>query len=256
MNRLTATLITLNEEHNLPRVLDSLADLADEIVVVDSGSSDRTVDIAVASGARVFSRAGSGFADRRNFAAAQAAHDWILALDADEELSPELREAIRGWKSQPATAAAYEFARLPKYMGRWIRHSGWYPDRKTRLYHRGAAHFKGVAHDSLQVQSRVGRLNGDLYHHMALQTLAEHEAKVNSYSTAAARELFEQGRRSWLPAMLVAPPWMLVRRLLLQRGFLDGEHGWQIARLTARYTYLKYRKLGELVRGRRLESAP
>jgi len=254
MNRLTATLITCNEEQNLPRVLDSLADLPDEIVVVDSGSADRTREIALQRGARVLCRAWTGFADQRNFAAAHAAHDWILALDADEELSPELRESLRAWKNHDPAEMAYEFSRLASYLGQWIRHSGWYPDRKVRLYRRDRARFAGVAHDSLVTDGRVGRLAGDLYHH-AFRTVAEHTATVNSYSTAGAEEMFAAGRRSWLPAMLLAPPWMLLRRFFLQAGFLDGSRGWRIARMSAKYTFLKYRKLGVLARGGSLKAS-
>ncbi len=247
MNRLTATLITRNEEQNLPRVLTSLDGLADEIVLVDSGSTDRTIELAEQAGARVFARAWTGFGDQRNFAAAQASHDWILALDADEELSPELRHSLRAWKMEPPAHAAYGFSRKASYLGRWIRHSGWYPDRKIRLYRRDLARFTGAAHDSLQFDGRAGRLAGDLCHH-AYRTLAEHAAKVESYSTAAAEEMSRRGRRSWLPAMLLAPPWTLLRKFILQAGFLDGHRGWQIAQLSAKYTFLKYRKLGTLVR--------
>jgi glycosyltransferase involved in cell wall biosynthesis len=138
MNRLAVTLIAKNEERNLPRVLASVRDVADELVVVDSGSSDRTAQIAAAHGARIFARIWSGFADQRNFAGAQCACEWVLALDADEELSPGLCASLLKWKKAPAEFDAYEFARCASYLGRWIRHSGWYPDRKTRLYRRGS----------------------------------------------------------------------------------------------------------------------
>jgi glycosyltransferase involved in cell wall biosynthesis len=252
MNHLTVTLIACNEEQNLPRVLASVQGLADEIVLVDSGSTDRTGEIARQCGARVVYHPWSGFGEQRNFAAAQAAHDWILALDADEELSAELRESLRAWKAQPPAAAAYEFARCASYLGRWIRHSGWYPDRKARLYHRDRARFAGVAHDSLETGGPVARLAGDLLHH-AFRTFAEHTAKVDSYSTAAAREMFAAGRRHWRAALLLAPPWTLLQKFVLRRGFLDGTRGWKIARMSARYTFLKYRKLGVLVRGGSLE---
>ncbi len=246
MNRLTATLITFNEEQNLPRALASLADLADEIVVVDSGSTDRTCEIARQHGARVFNQMFIDFAEQKNFAAAQAGYEWILSLDADEELSPELRESLRAWKKQPPDAVAYEFARKPKYLGGWIHHSGWYPDRKVRLYRRDRARFVGRLHESVEVGGPVERLSGDLYHY-TVRTFAEHIAKVNTYTTLAAEQAFAAGQRRWRLAMIVAPPWTLLRTFFLQRGFLDGYRGWLIAQMAARYVFLKYRKLGRLV---------
>jgi len=254
MNRLTATLITLNEERNLPRALASLAEVPDEIVVVDSGSTDRTCEIARQHGARVFSRKLTNLGDQKNFAAAQAANDWILSLDADEELSPKLRASLRAWKQQPAAKVAYAFPRKAHYLGGWIYHSGWYPDSKPRLYRRDRGRFVGKPHDSVQADGPVGRLEGELYHH-TFRTVEEHLAKVEFFTTLAAEDLFLCGRRRWLPAMLLAPPWAFVHKLIMQAGFLDGSRGWTIARLTARYTFLKYRKLGVLVRGGALKPA-
>ena len=254
MNRLTATLITLNEEQNLPRILASLGDLADEIVVVDSGSTDCACEIARRHGARVVTRAWTDYADQKNFAASQATSDWILALDADEELSPELRESLRAWKKQTPGKAAYEFARRASYLGRWIRHSGWYPDRQARLYRRDVARFAGIVHESLEVRGPVGRLDGDLYHYTA-GTFAEHAGKVNRYTALAAEQLFAAGRRRWLPGMLLAPPWTFLQKLILQGGLLDGYRGFLIAWMAARYVFLKYRKLGALARSGQRKSA-
>jgi glycosyltransferase involved in cell wall biosynthesis len=255
MNRLTATLITCNEEQNLPRALASLEDLADEIVVVDSGSTDGTCEIARQCGARVVHRAFTDYAEQKNFAAAQSSNPWILSLDADEELSPELRGSLRAWKELPPAAAAYEFARRASYLGGWIRHSGWYPDRKVRLYRRDLARFVGRVHESLEVDGPVGRLDGELYHY-TVRTFAEHVAKMDTYTTLAAEQLFAAGWRRWRLAMLLAPPWTLLRTYLIQRGFLDGYRGWLIARMAARYVFLKYRKLGRLVENAAGKSAP
>ena len=247
MNRLTAILITLNEERNLPRALDSLAGLPDEILVLDAGSTDRTREIARQRGARVIEHAWTNYSDQRNFAATQAVHDWVLAIDADEELSPELRASLLAWKQQPASQAAYEFPRRARYLGKWIRHSGWYPDRKTRLYDRRRARFAGTVHEAVQADGPVGRLSGDLLHHV-IETPAEHAAKVEAYSTIAAQELFRAGKRTWLLPMLLVPPWTIVQKFILRAGFLDGWHGWRIARMSARYAWLKFKKLGELAR--------
>ncbi len=242
MNRLTVTIITLNEERNLPRALASVAGVADEIVVVDSGSRDRTLEVARQHGARVFERAWTDYSDQKNFAAAQAAHDWILSLDADEELSPALREEITRWKQSTPEADAYEMPRMAKYLGRWIEHSGWYPDRKRRLYRRDRARLAGALHESLVVDGPVGRLRGDLLHY-TFDSLEQHEAQVERYTQLAARLLYAGGRRSWLLPWLFAPAWAFLRTYIFQQGFRDGRHGWLIAQMAARYVWLKYTKL-------------
>lgn len=248
MNRFTATVITLNEERNLPRALASLAGLADEVVVVDSGSTDRTCEIARQHGARVVERAWTDFSDQKNFAAARASHDWILSLDADEELSPALQAELRRWKEQPPAAAAYAMPRKARYLGRWILHSGWYPDPKRRLYRRDRARFVGVLHESLEVDGPVAVFHGDLYHH-TFATLAAHRAQVDTYSRLAAAQLHAAGRRHWLLPLLLAPPWMFLRTYLLRQGFRDGRAGWCIARLTARASFQKYAQLRRLASG-------
>jgi glycosyltransferase involved in cell wall biosynthesis len=247
MNRLSVTIVTLNEERDLPRALASVAGLADEVVVVDSGSTDRTLEVARRHGARVLTRPWTDYSDQKNFAAAQGSHEWILSLDADEALSPELRAELARWKESPAEAAAYEMPRRAHYLGRWIRHSGWYPDLKRRLYRRDRARFVGTLHESLEVDGRVERLQGEL-HHYSCSSLAEHRARVDVYTTLAAQQLFAAGRRRWLGPLLVAPPWAFLRTYFFQQGFRDGYQGWLIARMAARYVALKYLKLRTLVK--------
>jgi glycosyltransferase involved in cell wall biosynthesis len=255
MNALTAILITFNEEENLPRALASLEGIADEVVLVDSGSSDRTRKIAAEAGARVFNRAWTDYSDQKNFAAANAVNDWVLSIDADEELSAELRASLREWKVNEPRAAAYSMARRANYLGQWIRFSGWYPDRKIRLYLRDLAHFSGTVHESLQVTGPISELAGDLLHY-AYRTADEHERKVQHYTDLAAWQLYRTGRRSWRRAMIFVPPWTLLQTYVLRQGFRDGAHGWTIARMSARYAFLKYRKLGLLARGRTLDQGP
>jgi len=250
MNRLTAILITLNEERNLPRALDSLAGLPDEILVVDAGSIDRTREIARQRGARVIEHVWKDYSDQRTFAAAQAAHDWVLAIDADEELSPELRASLLTWKQQPATHAAYEFPRCARYLGKWIRHSGWYPDRKTRLYDRRRARFVGPVHEAVQSDGSVARLRGDLFHYTH-ESLDVHRTKLEAYTTIAAEQSFQQGKRRWLLPALLLPPWTLLQKLVFRAGWLDGWRGILIAWMAARGVYLKFRKLGKLVKRRK-----
>ena len=156
--RISATIVTLNEERNIARAIESLR-CADEIVVVDSGSADRTCDIAAALGARVIREAWRGYAAQKNFAARCAAHDWILSLDADESVTEQLEAEILELKRDGPKFHAYSFPRLAQYLGRWIRHSGWYPDRKIRLYHRGFGEWVGeYVHESVRITGEAGRL--------------------------------------------------------------------------------------------------
>jgi glycosyltransferase involved in cell wall biosynthesis len=246
MNRLSVCLITLNEERNLPRALRSIEGIADEIVVVDCGSQDRTQKIARAHGAKVVVREWTNFADQKNFAAAAARNDWILSLDADEELSDDLRKSLPEWKQRQPEFAVYEMARRARYLGAWINHSGWYPDRRRRLYDRNAAKFQGMVHESLRFEGQPGRLRGDLLHY-TMDSFAEHEDKVERYTTLAARQMYEAGKRSWRAAIWLATPWTLFSTFVLRRGFLDGYRGWLISRMAARSVWLKFRKLGRLV---------
>jgi glycosyltransferase involved in cell wall biosynthesis len=250
MNRLSACLITFNEEHNLPRALISLAGVADEIVVVDSGSTDGTAKIARAHGVCFFERPFTNHADQKNYAASCARNDWIFLLDADEELSSELRSSLLGWKRGEPAFPVYEMARLTWYLGAWIHHSRWYPDFQRRLYSRNKASFSGMIHSALRFDGKAGRLSGNLLHY-TVRTFAEHEKKVEGYTTVMAEELFSQGKRGWRAAMWLAAPWSWFQNYALHLGFLDGYRGWLIARMAARGTWLKFKKLGKLVAAER-----
>jgi glycosyltransferase involved in cell wall biosynthesis len=250
MNRLSASLITFNEEHNLPRVLKSLQGIADEIVVVDCGSTDRTQVIAREHGAKTITRAWTNFADQKNVAAAAASNEWILSLDADEEVSPELRQALLAWKQKQPEFAVYEFSRRAWYLGAWIKHSGWYPDFQRRLFRQGAAKFAGIVHEGLRFEGPPGRLSGDLLHY-TVRSFAEHEEKVEHYTTLAARQMYEAGKQNWRAAMWLASSWTWFRSFVLQLGFLDGYRGWIISRMAARGTWLKFKKLGKLIEAER-----
>jgi len=245
MNRLSACLITLNEEHNLPRALASIAGIADEIVVVDCGSRDRTLEIARERGAKIVINSWTNFAEQKNLATAAASNDWILSLDADEELSPALRNALLTWKANRPEFEVYEFSRRAWYVGGWINHSGWYPDRQRRLYKRDAARFSGIVHESLRFEGSPGRLDGDLLHY-TMRSFSEHEEKVERYTTLAAQQMYAAGKRSWRAAMWLATPWSWFNSYMLHLGFLDGSRGWIISRMAARSTRLKFKKLGML----------
>jgi glycosyltransferase involved in cell wall biosynthesis len=255
MPALTAILIAYNEEHDLPRALASLQGVADEIILVDSGSTDRTYDIAREFRARVYTHKLESLAEQKNYAASFASHDWVLSIDCDEELSPELRASIFAWKQQTPAKAGYDFPLLTNYLGGWIRHSGWYPDHKVRLYRRDQGRFVSVVHEGVKLEGPAGRLKGHLLHY-TVRSIAEHEAKLDFLSTMAAEDMFARGRKSWRAAMIFAPPWTFFQRLVLQLGVLDGRRGTLIAWLSAKYIYMKFRKLGRLRAGEKLTRRP
>jgi len=250
MNRLSACIITLNEEQNLPRLLASLRGIADEVVVLDSGSADATEAIARKYGAGFHFRKWTDYAEQKNHAESLAQSDWILSLDADEELSSALQTAVLDWKKRKPQFDVYEVARRTWYLGKWINHSGWYPDFKKRLYRKGVARFAGRLHETLQYSGRCGRLAGDLLHY-TIHDFAEHEANVEKYSTLAAEQMFAAGKRHWRGALWFATPWSFFQNLVLRGGFLDGYRGALIARMAARTVRLKYRKLGKLIAAER-----
>ncbi len=246
MNRVSACLITLNEEQDLPRVLRSVQGVADEIVVVDSGSRDRTQEIAREYAAKVVTHFWTDFAQQKNIASAAASNDWILSLDADEELSPELRASLLDWKEKEPQFAVYEFARRTWYLGAWVWHTRWYPDYQRKLYRRDKAMFEVPEHATVKYDGPIGRLDGDLLHY-TLRSVEEHAAKVEAITTRQAQYLYNEGRRSWRAAMWLASPWNWFNNFVLCRGFLDGRRGWIISRMAARATWLKFRKLGKLI---------
>jgi hypothetical protein len=254
MNRISACLITFNEEHNLPRALASLAGVVDEIVVVDSGSTDRTEAIAREHGANFVFRAWSSYGEQKNFAAECASNQWVFSMDADEELSSALQTSLLAWKKAAPKFPVYEVARKTWYLGAWVKHSGWYPDFQRRLYHREEARFSGIIHESVRFVGPPGRLQGDLLHY-TVRTFAEHQAKVEKYSQLAAQQMHWEGKRYWRTSLLLATPWRFFQTLVLRAGFLDGHRGLLIAKMAARSVRLKYSKLGKLMKEKKLEQA-
>ena len=243
--QISATIIASNEESAIGRAIASLS-FCDEIVVVDSGSTDRTVDIAESRGALVIRNDWPGYAAQKNFAAKAATHDWILSIDADEEVSPKLAASIQGLRESGTQHVGFDFARKARYCGQWIEHSGWYPDRKIRLYRRDRGSWKGdFVHESVVVSGSVGHLDGDLLHYTC-DTLQAHRANVERYTDLAAQEIRAAGRKPPIWRVLLAPPYAFVKSYLLQLGLLDGAAGLTIARMAARYVYLKYSKARRL----------
>src|SRR3954454_18866032 len=239
--KITATIITWNEERNIARAMESLR-CCDEIVVVDSGSNDRTPEIAEKLGARLIESPWGGYARQKNYAAECASNDWILSVDADEALSEALEGEIWQVKKHGPTCDAYTMPRLAQYLGRWILHSGWYPDRKVRLYDRRKAHWVGdFVHESVQVQGSLGHLESNLLH-FTCDSLSEHLRTMDRYTTLAAEELVAQKTRIGLSKLILDPAWTFLRSYFLQLGFLDGLEGLTIAHMAAIYTFLKYAK--------------
>lgn len=243
--KISATIITQNEERNLPRALESLR-CCDEIVVVDSGSTDRTVSIAAQFGARVIESEWRGYAAQKNLAAQEARYDWILSIDADEALSEALEAEIWQLKKTGPACDAYTVPRLAQYLGRWIFHSGWYPDRKIRLYDRRKARWVGdYVHECVVSEGRVGHLESNLLH-FTCSSLSEHLRTLDRYTSLAAQELVARRQRVGWRHLLLAPAWTFFRTYVLRRGFLDGFEGLTIAHMAAVYTYLKYAKARNL----------
>jgi glycosyltransferase involved in cell wall biosynthesis len=248
--KITAIVITFNEEANIARALASLA-WADEIIVVDSESRDRTAEIARRFTERVIVRPWPSYSAQKNFAAAEASHDWVFSLDADEEVSEPLRRELESLKQAEAMAAAgYEMPRLTFYLGRWIRHSGWYPDWKLRLYDRRRAQWVGdYVHEGVEVDGAVARLAGDLLH-FTVSDASTHHLRLDRYTTLAAEQARAQGKRASLGSLIFSPPLTFIRSYVFRLGFLDGLQGYAIARFAAHYAFLKNLKLWELSNGK------
>jgi glycosyltransferase involved in cell wall biosynthesis len=247
---LSVCLIAGAEAARLRRALDSVAGWVEEIIVViNDDVADGTDQIAAACGAKVFREPWKGHIAQKNSAAQKAGSDWILGLDADEEISPALRAEIQKLFSgaEPLkSCVAFSLPRCTFFGGRWIRHGDWYPDRKVRLWRRGQAHWGGVnPHDALIVNGRVGKLRQDLLHH-SMESLDHQIRKAMAYADDFARECAAQNRRvSWLEIAL-RPGWRFVRSFIFRLGFLDGLQGYVIARMTAFYTFLRYLKAREI----------
>jgi len=250
--RLTVTIITLNEAANIEACLASVA-WADEVLVVDCGSTDGTPDLARARGARVIARDWPGYAAQKNFAAGEAAHEWILSVDADERVTPALQADIAAVLARDPQESGFRMARVTWHLGRWIRTTDWYPDHQLRLYHRARAQWTPrLVHESVAATGDVGWLAGELQH-FAYRDLSHHMQTMDRYTTLAADDMRARGRRAGLFDLTVHPLAAFLRNYVLRRGFLDGSAGFVISVMNAYYVFLKFAKLWE--RERRQPSA-
>lgn len=242
MANLSVIIITKDEELNIRSCLESVA-WADEIIVVDSGSSDGTAEICRELGAKVYVHDWPGFGAQKNRALSYANKDWVLSIDADECVTNELRASIEAALDHPSGNEAYEISRLSSYCGRFIRHSGWHPDYIVRLFKRKAARFSDdLVHERLIVEGDTGRLHGTLLHY-AFDDLEEVLYKINQYSSAGAKMLYQRGRRTTLTAAVLRGIWSFFRTYFLRGGFLDGQKGFMLAISNAEGTYYRYLKL-------------
>jgi glycosyltransferase involved in cell wall biosynthesis len=247
MTRLTVTVVTLDEEERLRACLESVA-WADEIVVVDAESSDKTVAIAREFTDRIWVRRWPGFVAQKNFAVEQATGEWVLALDADETVTPELRDRVRAVVGADGPADGYTIARRNIFWGAWVRHGGLYPDSQLRLFRRRAGRFVGDGvHESVDVQGRVARLGEALVHH-SYRGVADFVERANRYSTLAARDWLGRGRRVSLAACLAKPLGRFLSMYIIRLGFLDGWRGLLLAVLYATYVFLRMVKAWEATR--------
>jgi glycosyltransferase involved in cell wall biosynthesis len=248
--KLSVTIITKNEAANIGDALASVT-WADEVVVVDSQSTDDTAAIATRQNARVVGRAWPGYVEQKNHAASIAAHDWILSLDADERVTPALAAEIQALLGRPQEAIGHAAFRIPRvtfHMGRWIRTTDWYPDYQLRLYDRRAAQWTGqYVHESVSVRGTIGRLRGELQHH-PYRDISDHLETIDRYTTYAARQMHEAGRRAGLLQIAGHPPLAFLRNYIARGGIRDGVPGLVISAMNSYYVFLKFAKLWELQR--------
>ena len=245
MIQLSATIITFNEEKNIERCINSLAGIADEIVVVDSKSTDKTVEIAESLGAKVIAQEFLGHIEQKNYSISQCSNQYILSLDADEALDDELKKSIlkvkENWQYD-----GYKFNRLTNYCGKWIKTCGWYPDTKVRLVDKTKAKWTGTnPHDRLDVKGKVKHLSGDLLHY-SFYTVDQHKKQIEYFTDIASKAYHQEGRKASFIKIYFSPIMKFIRSYFFQLGFTDGYHGFLISRLSAGAKYKKYSKLKAL----------
>ena len=244
---ISAVIITLNEEANIAECLASVA-WTREMVVVDAGSTDRTREIALRFTPEVHERDWEGYAAAKGFAISQAASEWVLALDADERVTPELREEIEALEPEPGVDG-YMIPIKALFLGRWIRHCGWYPGYKIRLFRKqGARVTQKALHEGFRVPGGVRKLANPIVHY-AYPTLRSYFEKFSRYTDLGARDLYDRGRRARILDLVVRPPFTFLKMYLFKLGFLDGFEGLVLCVFSSFYVFVKYVKLRELQRG-------
>lgn len=248
--KISACIITYNEEDRIEESLKSLENVADEIVVVDAFSTDKTPEIVKSYGVKFFQREWDGYSSQKNFAISQTKFPWILSIDADERLSEKLRHEILEIKKTEPEFDGFSFKRKTYYLGKWIKHSGWYPDKKVRLFRKDKARWEGdFVHETLLFQGKVKELEGELLHY-SYRNLSDHVKRIERYSALSAEKMFREGKRSSYIKILLLPFFTFLRDFIFRAGFLDGIHGLIISFFSSYYVFLKFAKLFELQRKR------
>ena len=245
MIKISSVIITYNEEQNIARCINSLKNVVDEIIVVDSYSNDDTVAIAERMGAHVFYKKFTGFGDQKAFAIEQASNDWVLSIDADEVLTPELQQEILDMKQAPKYDG-YSLKILTNYCGKWIRHCGWYPQSKLRLLNKtkGSVN-RNKVHEGFAMndpETQIHCLNGDLLH-FSYKSISEHSRKIQLYTELAARNAAEKGVTISLAKVLLGPKWTFFYHYILRKGFMDGYWGYVLCRNMSYESFIKYIKI-------------
>lgn len=247
---LSVVIITYNEEKNIGRCLESVREVADDVVVVDSFSTDKTKEICESFNVNFIQKDWEGYSETKNFANQQAKFDWIFSIDADESLSNELKESILEIKRQ-RYGDFFEISRLTNYCGSWIKHCGWYPDIKLRFFNRTSTQWQGIIHETLipSENKKAFRLQGDLLHY-SYYTIEDHIRQINKFTDIAALSLFQSGKKAKLLKLIYSPVVKFARDYFFKLGMLDGYAGLQISVLSSYATFLKYAKLRELNRNK------
>ncbi len=246
---ISVVIITFNEEANIRRCIEAAWTVADEIVVVDSCSTDQTPEICKELNVNLFTRKWEGYSKTKNYGNQQAQHSYILSLDADEVISDELRQSILNQKD--TLSGAYQFNRLTNYAGKWIKHCGWYPDTKIRLFPKGKARWEGdFVHETLVIDTEleIKHLQGDLFHY-SYHSVSDHKIRIEKYSDLHAQKMYSEGKKAGLFKILFSPIAKFLNDYIFKAGFLDGKTGFTICMLSAKAVKLKYLKLKKMSRG-------
>jgi len=244
MPKISAVIITYNEERNIARCLESLQKVADEVIVVDSFSTDKTKDICSSFKVKFIEKEWEGYSTTKNYANSLARYDYILSIDADEALSPELIKSALKFKNDSNPMPAYRLNRLTNYCGKWIRHGSWYPDRKIRLWKNGIAQWEGDLHEQLKFNNIVyiGQLSGKLYHY-SFYSISQHVTQINRFTDIASETDFNKDKHAGLLKIYFMPKWKFFRDYFLKLGIIDGYYGYIVCKLSAHAKFLKYTKL-------------